>query len=170
MALEFSAEREREFQEVVARYPDRQAALIPVLYLADREFGFLSPEAMEYVARRLDLPLTRVVNTASFYTMLRKRQTGRFHIQVCVNVACHLRGADGLLRHLERRLGISPGEITPDGLFSLEGVQCLAACGNAPALQVNYEYHEGMTEEAVDRLIDRLRAEAAPKGGEATRE
>jgi len=170
MPLQFSADREREFQEVLARYPDRMAALVPVLYLADREFGHLSPEAMAYVAERLGVPLAQVMSTASFYTMLRKRQTGRYHIQVCVNVACYLKGADRLLQHLQQRLGISPGEVTPDGLFSLEGVQCLAACGNAPSLQVNYEYHEGMTVEALDRLIDRLREEAAPKGGEATRE
>lgn len=172
MGLQFSGEREREFQQILARYPERQAALIPVLYLADREFGFLSTEVMAFVADRLGLPLAQVMNTATFYTMLRKRPTGRYHIQVCVNVACYLKGADRLCRHLERRLGISMGETTPDGLFSLEGVQCLAACGNAPSLQVNHEYHEGMTEEALDRLIDRLRAEAAaaPGGGEATRE
>jgi NADH-quinone oxidoreductase subunit E len=167
MALAFSPEAEREFERVVRRYPNRRAALIPILGLADREFGYLSREAMEYVAARLELPPAWVLQTATFYTMLRKRPTGRFHVQVCVNVACYLKGADALVEHLQKRLGIGMGEVTADGLFSLEGVQCLASCGTAPALQVNGDYHEGMTVEALDALLDSLRdrAAAAPAPG-----
>lgn len=161
MALAFKPEAEREFERIVHRYPNRRAALIPVLTLADREFGYLSREVMEYVASRLELPPTWVLNTATFYTMLRKRPTGRFHLQVCVNVACYLKGADALVEHLHQRLGIGFGETTPDGLFSLEGVQCLASCGTAPTIQVNDAYHESMTAQKLDALLDTLRAQAA---------
>jgi len=165
MALAFSPEAEREFERIIRRYPNRRAALIPALLLADRQFGYLSREAMEYVAKRLELPPAWVLNTATFYTMLRKRPTGKHHVQVCVNVACYLRGAEQLGDHLKKRLGIGFGEVTPAGLFSLEGVQCLAACGTAPALQVNDAYHENMTTEKVDALIESLRA--APAAGTA---
>jgi NADH-quinone oxidoreductase E subunit len=161
MALAFTPEAEREFERILHRYPNRRAALIPVLTLADHQFGYLSREAMEYVAGRLELPTAWVLNTATFYTMLRKRPTGRFHLQVCVNVACYLKGADALVEHLRQRLGIGFGEITPDGLFSIEGVQCLASCGTAPTIQVNDEYHESMTVPKMDALLETLRAQAA---------
>lgn len=165
MALEFSPENEARFQALLGRYPDRRAALIPALILANREFGYLSREAMEYVASRLQVPESYVLNTATFYTLLHKHPVGRYHIQVCVNVSCYLRGADHLGDHLKRVLGIGFGEVTPDGLFSLEGVQCLASCGTAPAIQVNDDYHEEMTIEKVDRLIDDLRRQARSPGG-----
>lgn len=156
MAIAFSPEGEGRLQDLLRRYPEPQAALIPVLHLAIREFGWLSREAMEYVATRLGVPSAQVLNTATFYTLLRKRPIGRHHIQVCVNVACYLKGADRLVEHLRGRLGIDLGGVTPDGLFSLEGVQCLAACGTAPAIQVNDDYFEDMTIEKLDALLDRL--------------
>ena len=164
MALAFSPDTDREFDRIVRRYPNRRAALIPTLVLADREFGYLSREAMDYVAKRLQLPPAWVLGTATFYTLLRKRPTGRYHLQVCVNVACYLRGADQLGDHLKSRLGIGFGEVTPDGLFSLEGVQCLASCGTAPVIQVNDDYHENMTLAGVDALIESLRLKAAEVG------
>lgn len=166
MALRFSPDNEARFQALLPRYPDRRAALIPTLVLANREFGYLSREAMEYVASRLELPESYVLSTATFYTLLRKHPVGRFHIQVCVNVSCYLRGADHLADHLRRVLGIGFGEVTQDGLFSLEGVQCLASCGTAPAIQVNDDYHEDMTIAKVDRLLESLRRQALPSGGE----
>lgn len=168
MELKFSPDAEARFQRLLKRYPERQAALIPTLLLAGREFGFLSREAMEYVAGRLSLPAALVLNTATFYTLVRKQPVGRHHIQVCMNIACHLRGADALADHLKRRLGIGFGETTADGLFSLEAVQCLAACGTAPALQVNDAYHEDMTPARVDALLDSLRAQAATRPGGAS--
>ncbi|NOZ01294.1 MAG: NAD(P)H-dependent oxidoreductase subunit E [Deltaproteobacteria bacterium] len=157
MTLAFTAESEEKFKALLGRYPNRQAALIPTLVIADREFGYLSREVMEYVAERLDLPKTYVLNTATFYTLLHKQPVGRYHVQVCVNVSCYLNGADHIADHLKRKLGIGFGEITEDGLFSLEGVQCLASCGTAPAIQVNDDYHENMTPEKADQLIDSLR-------------
>lgn len=160
MPISFSDQSEARLKLVLSRYPDKRSALIPTLWLANREFGCLTKEVMEFVAKRLDIPEQWVINTATFYTLLKKRPTGRFHIQVCVNVACYLRGSDSIVDHLKKRLGIGFGEITPDGLFSLEGVQCLASCGSAPAIQVNDDYYEEMTPEKVDTLLDTLR-----KGG-----
>lgn len=165
MALCFCADNEARFQALLSRYPDRRAALIPALILANREFGYLSREAMEYVASRLGIPESYVLNTATFYTLLRKHPVGRFHIQVCVNVSCYLRGADRIADHLKRVLGIGFGEVTRDGLFSLEGVQCLASCGTAPVIQVNDDYHECMTVEKADQLLDSLRRQAFQSGG-----
>lgn len=162
MTLAFSSEAEARFQKLLARYPNRQAALIPTLILAVREFGYLSREAMAYVAQRLEVPHAQVLSTATFYTLLHKRPLGRHHIQVCMNVACYLKGADHLAHHLRERLGIGFGEVTSDGMFSLEGVQCLAACGTAPAIQINDDYHEDMTPAKVDALLDQLRRTSAP--------
>lgn len=158
MNLAFSSDAEKRLQELLGRYPNRQAAVIPALHLAVREFGYLSPEAMDLVARRLEVPQSLVLGTATFYTMLHKRPVGRYHIQVCMNVACYLKGSDNLANQLKDRLGIGFGEVTPDGMFSLEGVQCLAACGMAPVIQVNKDYHEDMTPAKVDALLDQLRS------------
>ncbi len=165
MTLAFSPAAEQRIDDLVKRYPDRQGALIPVLYVAQREFGYLTSEALALVARRLDLPETKVLTTATFYTMLRKRPVGRYHLQICHNVACYLRGSDELVAVAKKKLGIGMGETTPDKLFTLEGVECLAACGTAPALQVNEDYHEDMTPEQLERLIDELRAASRSGGG-----
>ncbi len=156
-SLSFSDVGEARFQTLLNGYPNHTAALIPTLLLAIREFGYLSREVMVFVASRLDMPLSRVLSTATFYTMLHKRPVGRFHVQVCTNVSCFLRGADSLAAHVKSRLGIHFDEITPDGLFSLEGVQCLASCGTAPAIRVNDTYHEDMTPAKVDALLQALR-------------
>lgn len=156
MALSFSPESERTIDDILKRYPadQRMAALIPVLNVAQDEFGYLTVDAMELVAQRLGLPPAQVLNTATFYTMLRKKPVGKHHVQVCTNVSCWLRGSDDIVRHLEQRLGISIGETTPDKRFTLEEVQCLGACGTAPVIQVNDDYHEDMTREKVDALLD----------------
>ncbi len=157
MSLEFSAETRNQIREIISRYPTQDAALIPVLYLAQDEFGSLTSEVLELVGRHLEMPVTKVLNTATFYTMLRKQPVGRFHVEVCHNVSCHLRGSDGLLEVLTRLLGIQPGETTEDGLFTLDTVECLAACGMGPALQVNGDFHEHMTPQKLEQLIATLR-------------
>ncbi len=158
MALSFSPAAETQIDEILGRYPEGQrlAALIPVLDLAQREFGYLTVEVMELVARRLEVPPSQVLNTATFYTMLRKKPVGAHHVQVCTNVSCWLRGSDDLLHHIEKRLGVAAGETTPDKRFTLEEVQCLGACGNAPVIQVDDDYHEELTVEKVDALLERL--------------
>ena len=153
----FSEAALAEYREILARYPTRRAALMPALWLAQREFGWLSLPAMEYVAELMELPLAWVTSVASFYTMYWKEPRGRWHVQVCRNLSCALRGAEDLLRALETRLGIRDGQRTADGRFSLEEVECLASCGTAPCLQVNNEeYHENLDVPRALALIERL--------------
>ena len=146
-----------EYRAILARYPERRAALLPTLWLAQREFGWLSLPVLEYVAELMELPLAWVTATASFYTMYWKQAPGRWHLQVCRNLPCALRGADDVRAAVEQRLGIRHGEKTTDGRFSLEEVECLASCDTAPVLQVNNaEYHENLTVERALALIERL--------------
>jgi NADH-quinone oxidoreductase E subunit len=146
-----------EYQEILGRYPTRRAALMPTLWLAQREFGWLSDPVMTYVAELMELPLAWVTSVASFYTMYWKEPVGRWHLQVCRNLACALRGADQVRAAVEERLGIRHGQRTPDGKFSLEEVECLASCGTAPCLQVNNaEYHENLDVARTLALIERL--------------
>ena len=162
MAIAFSPEADREIDAIVARYPERMAALIPVLYVAQGEFGYLTQQVLDLVAQRLDLPPAKVLHTATFYTMLHKKPVGRHHLQVCRNISCYLRGCDSLMAVIERKLGIGPGETTADKKFTLEGVECLAACGTAPVVRVNETYHEGMTPEKLEALIDELSKDQPP--------
>jgi len=162
-----SAERPRfseatlaQYREILARYPQRRAALMPTLWLAQREFGWLSLPVMEYVAELLELPIAWVTSTASFYTMYWKEPKGRWHIQLCRNLPCALRGAREIQQAVEGRLCIRDGQRTADGRFSLEEVECLASCGTAPVLQLNNaEYHENLTVEQTLALLDRLARE-----------
>jgi NADH-quinone oxidoreductase E subunit len=148
-----------EYREILARYPTRRAALMPTLWLAQREFGWLSLPVQEYVADLMELPLAWVTSVTSFYTMYWKEPKGRWHLQVCRNLSCQLRGAAEVQRAIERRLGIRSGERTADGRFSLEEVECLASCDTGPVLQVNNEtYHERLDVTAALALIERLGA------------
>ena len=160
--LAFSADAKARIATLLARYPvDRkQAALIPALYVAQDEFGWLKPDVMELVARELEVPLTAVLSTAMFYTMLKKQPLGRWHVQVCTNVSCYLRGCDGLMDVARAELGIGPGETTSDGLFTLSAVECLAACGMAPALQIDKKDHFDVTPDQMRQLLRDLKAHA----------
>jgi len=156
-APRFSDATLAEYRAILARYPERRAALMPTLWLAQRDFGWLSEPVLEYVAELSELPLAWVTSVASFYTMYWKRPPGRWHIQVCRNLACVLRGAQDIQAAIERRLGIRDGERTADGRFSLEEVECLASCGTAPVLQVNNEtYYENLDLTGALALIERL--------------
>ncbi|HXG49791.1 MAG TPA: NAD(P)H-dependent oxidoreductase subunit E [candidate division Zixibacteria bacterium] len=157
MALEFSAAALKEFEATLARYPKKEAAMLPVLRLAQREFGCLTPEAIEYVARLMGQPPARVHGTVSFYTMLNTRPIGRHHIQVCRTLPCALRGAARITRFLKKELGIEVGQTTPDGRFTLSEVECLASCGTAPMMQIDDDYHENLTEERVAEILRRLK-------------
>ena len=157
MSLEFSAEARRRLQAVRSRYPDAQAACLPALWIAQDEFGYVPEEAVELVARELGLPPAHVYGVVTFYTMYLRRKPGKYHLQLCTNVACMVKGAYNLLEHLQEQLSIKPGETTSDGLFTLSEVECLAACGQAPMMLVNRTYHYDLTREKVDRLIVELR-------------
>lgn len=156
MSVQFSDETYQRFEEVLSHYPTKQAALLPTFWLAQEEFGYLSPEVMEYIAQLLDLSPAYVASVASFYTMLYKKPMGRFHLQVCTNLSCRLRGADRIVDCVRDKLGIGLGQTTADRVFSLSEVECLGSCGTAPVVQVNDDYHEHQTPDRVKRLIDGL--------------
>jgi NADH-quinone oxidoreductase E subunit len=153
----FSAAVLEEYRAILARYPERRAALMPTLWLAQREFGWLSEPVQTYVAELMELPLSWVTSVASFYTMYWKEPKGRFHLQLCRNLPCQLRGAGAIQCAIEEKLGIHDGERTPDGRFSFEEVECLASCGTAPVLQINNAaYHENLDLPGALALIERL--------------
>ncbi|MBN1641923.1 MAG: NAD(P)H-dependent oxidoreductase subunit E [Anaerolineae bacterium] len=139
------------------RDPAKQSMVLTALYIAQEQYGYLSEEALTRVAERLDIPVAAVYSTASFYSLLHTQAKGRYHIQVCEGISCALcGGAEHMLAYIRDKLGIAPGEITPDGLFSLEVVQCLASCGTSPAVRVNDELYDDLTFDKVDRMLDQL--------------
>jgi NADH-quinone oxidoreductase subunit E len=157
MALEFSPETLNKFAAIVARYPKKEAAMLPVLYLAQQEFGHLGPDAVAYVAKLMDQAPARVQGVVSFYTMYNMKPIGRHHIQVCRTLPCALRGAEQVTGMLKRKLGIECGQTTADGRFTLSEVECLASCGTAPMMQVNDDYYENLTEEKIDEILDGMK-------------
>lgn len=158
MQRAFSPQAAAEITRIRARYPTNLAALIPTLFEAQKEFGHLSEDVLDLVAKTLDVPVTKVISTATFYTMLNKEPVGKFHVQVCKNISCYLRNSDAVTRELISCLGVHPGETTDDGLFTLTEVECLAACGRAPVVQINEEYHEWQTADSMRTVIDGLRS------------
>jgi NADH-quinone oxidoreductase subunit E len=147
-------------RELVALYPQKRSALVPILHLLQEQDGYLSPEGIEHVAELLDLKPAEVRGTASFYDMFHLEPVGRYLVAVCTNIACMLAGAYELLAHIEGRLGIRPGGTTEDGMFTLEEAECLALCGNAPCLTANWRYFGDMTPEGWDELEGELRSGA----------
>lgn len=158
MSLAFSPEARQQITKITGRYPNSMAACLPVLYVAQGQFGTLTPEVLGLVAQTLDLPPAHVYGVATFYTMFNKEPVGRYHVQACTNVSCMLCGGYDVLGRLERKLGIKRGQTTSDGLFTLSEVECLAHCGTAPAVQVNETIHELVSPDKVEELIDQLRA------------
>lgn len=144
--------------EIVGRYPRTKSALIPILHLAQEQDGYISTEAMAHIAELLDLTPAEVYGTASFYEMFKFEPIGRYCINVCTNISCQLVGGWELLEHAEHRLGIKAGSTTPDGMFTIEDVECIAACTEAPALQVNYRFRYRVTNADFDALVDDLAA------------
>ena len=156
MSLAFSEETRAKHERLLTRYPDREAAILPTLYLAQREFGHLSDEAILYVADLLGFTPARIYGVATFYTMYNKKPVGKYHLQVCRNLSCSLMGAEHLIEHVARKIGVKPGETTADGKFTLSTVECLGSCGTAPVMQVNDDYYENLTEESIDAILDGL--------------
>ena len=158
--MRFSDEFETRFAEMVPHYPTRRSALVPTLLYAQDEVGYLSDEVITEIAGRLDLTQLDVRNVISYYSMLTTKPRGKFNVQVCTNIACLLRGGEELLEHCAKKLGIGHKGTTPDGLFSLEEVECIGACSWAPAVQVNYAFHENLTPEKMDGVLDEYRKRA----------
>lgn len=161
LPVEFSEQLLAKFAEVVSRYPTgkQKSALLPILHLVQAEYGWLSTDAMDKVAAYLQIKPIEVYEVATFYTMYFLKPQGKYALEVCRTGPCCLVGAERIMRHIEQRLGVKEGEVTPDGLFSWRGVECLAACGFGPVLQIGPEYtfYENLTEESVDALIDTLK-------------
>jgi NADH-quinone oxidoreductase E subunit len=155
--MEFSPEALKKFDEIVARYPKKEAAMLPVLYLAQQEFGHIGPEAIDYVANLMGQSPARVYGVVSFYTMFNMKPIGRHHIQVCRTLPCALGGAEKITGFLKKTLGIGCGETTPDGRFTLSEVECLASCGTAPMMQINDDYYENLTEEKIGEILEGLK-------------
>jgi NADH-quinone oxidoreductase subunit E len=156
--MTFSPELEARFDKLMHSYPPgrERSALIPMLLYAQDEVGAVTAEVVAEISRRLNITALQTNEVISYYSMLRRNPVGRHHVQVCTNVSCMLRGGQELYDHASKRLGIRHKEVTADGRFSLEEVECLGACSWAPALMVNYDYHHDMTPEKLDRLIDSL--------------
>jgi NADH-quinone oxidoreductase subunit E len=152
-----SDESRKEIQRIRDEFPDAQSALLPALWLAQRDYGGWLPEAaLDEVAAVMDLPAAHVAATATFYTMLNKKPVGRHLVQVCTNIACSLLGAEHLVDYIGKKLGIGVGETTPDGKFTLVEVECLGSCGTAPVMQIGDRYYEDLTEEKIDRILAEL--------------
>ncbi len=146
-----------EIEQALTRYPNKRSALLPVLWVLQKEHGWLPPAALRHAARALDLDEPEVFGVATFYTMFNLQPVGKYHLQVCRTLSCSLMGADRLFRHLEKKLGVGHGQTTPDGRFTLRRVECLAACGGGPCMQVNFDFHENLDEAKVDALLETLR-------------
>ena len=158
--MTFGEQAEQEFAAILTRYPEKRSALLPFLHLVQREQGYLSPDAMEEVARRLHLHPVDVLEVATFYTWFNLKPVGKHRLQVCHNLSCTLMGAERILGTLKEELKIGENETTPDGLFTVQRVECLASCGTAPVVQVNDDYHENVTPEKVRTLLKQWRAAA----------
>jgi NADH-quinone oxidoreductase subunit E len=148
---------QKKFDEFLTRYPVKRSAMVPMLLAGQDEVGYISDEIIEEVARRIGVPTIEVVEVISYYSMLRRQPAGKYHLQVCTNISCMLRGGEEILTHCQKKLGIGHKQTTPDGKFSLEEVECLGACCGAPAMQVNYDYYENLTPEKVDALLEKLK-------------
>jgi NADH-quinone oxidoreductase subunit E len=151
-----------KFDQIVAHYPLKRSAMVPLLLFAQDEIGYVSDEVIEEVARRVAVQPIEVVEVISYYSMLHRQPIGKYNLQICTNISCMLRGAEELFEYCSKRLGIGHKQTTRDGRFSLEEVECLGACCGAPAMQVNYAYYENLTPEKIDALLDKLRKNGEP--------
>src|SRR5213079_249219 len=153
-----TAENERRVRDLIGLYPQSRSALIPALHVAQEQEGWLTPEGIKHVAELLDLTAAEVYGTATFYDMLFTEPVGRHLVSVCTNIACLLNGGYELLEHAEEKLGIKAGATTPDGNFTIEEVECIALCGQAPCLAVNWRFFGKVSNEGFDHLVDELAA------------
>jgi len=152
--MKFSDEFETRFTMMVGHYPTKRSVLVPTLLYAQDEIGYLSDEVIQEIARRLELTELDVRNVISYYSMLTTKPRGKYNVQVCTNIACMLRGGEELFAHCRKKLGIGHKQTTEDGRFTLEEVECIGACSWAPAIQVNYDFHENLTVEKLDKVLD----------------
>jgi NADH-quinone oxidoreductase subunit E len=151
-----------KFEKVIARYPLKRSAIVPLLIFGQDEIGYVSDELIVEIAHRVDVRPIEVIEDIGYYSMLHRQPLGRYNFQVCTNISCLLRGGEEILEYCSKKLGIGHKQTTPDGRFSLEEVECLGACCGAPAMQVNYDFYENLTPEKIDALIKKLERNGAP--------
>ena len=168
--VQLSAQAEARIQELLKRYPTTKSAVMPALYIAQEECGYLTDDALAWVSSRVNLPLSHVMEVATFYTMYYKRPVGKYHVQVCRTLSCMLCGAKDLTAHLKNRLGLKAGEVSADGHWSFEEVECLGSCGSGAMVQINDVFFENLTPEKLDQLMDRIAKEQPDLRYSAVRE
>ena len=156
MPFALSPEREHKLQEILKRYPTKMAATLPLLHLCQEQEGYIGADAIDFVSKRLDVSTAHVEGVVTFYTLFNQHPVGKHQVWVCRTLPCALRGADDVLAHCERRLGIRRGETTPDGKVTLRTAECLASCGTAPMMQVDRNYYENLTRARVDEILAKL--------------
>ena len=149
-----SEKLDKFFDEKMKQYPTKRSFLVPMLLYSQDEAGYITDDIIAYLANKADLTELEVRNVISYYSMLHTKPMGKYHVQVCTNICCMLRGADELMEHCEKKLGIGHKQVTPDRKFSLEEVECIGACSWAPAVQVNYDFHENLTPDKMDRVLE----------------
>lgn len=147
---------EKRAAEIIPLYPQSRSAVMPLLYIAQEEFGLITQEGIEWVASKINLPPVQVWEIATFYTMYYKKPVGKYHFQVCRTLPCALRGAKMVSEYLHKKFGLQPGEVSADGLWSFEEVECLGSCGTAPMCQINDVFFENLTEAKLDTIIERI--------------
>lgn len=152
----FSQANEKKLDEIITFYPVKRSAILPALYIAQEEHGYVTDDDVKYLATRLDMRVNEVEEVVTFYTMYSRKPVGKYKIQVCRTLSCMLMGAEQITEHIEHKLGAGVGETTRDGKFTLQEVECLGYCDLAPCLQVNFDYYEKVTTESVDKLIGDL--------------
>ncbi len=157
MSPEFSDKIKKEVEGIIARYPEKKAALLPVLHVAQREFGYISEDTEKMVAAILGVKPIEVREVITFYTMYNRKPVGKYHIQVCSNLTCSLLGGDSLLEYLQTKLKVEPGGTTEDQKFTLSTVECLGACEEAPCMMVNFDYFGRLDEKKIDKILDNLK-------------
>ena len=155
--MKFSDQLEQRFATMVTHYPTRRSVLVPMLLYIQDELGTLTDEAIHEIAQRVELSELEVRNVISYYSMLRTKRIGKYNFQVCTNVSCLLRGGEEILEHCKKELGVANKGTTPDGLFTVEEVECIGACSWAPAMMLNYDFHENLTPEKIDQLIEGIK-------------
>lgn len=156
MDISFTADELREIDDLKARYPHPKAALMPVLWKAQHKFGWLSEDVLKYVGEVMELPYAHVLGVATFYTMYFKKPMGKYHVQVCTNVSCMLRGGEEIWEHVQSKYGLGHNECDSDGRISLEEVECMGACGGAPMMAINEDFYEDLDTAKVDSLLAKL--------------
>ena len=156
--MPISEQLDQFFDAKMQEYPTRRSFLVPMLLYTQDEIGCLTDEAIAHIAKKVDLPELEVRNVISYYSMLTTKPRGKYHVQVCTNISCMLRGADDVFEHCQHKLGIGHKQTTADGMFSLEEVECIGACSWAPAVQVNYDFHEKLTPDRMDAVLDKYKS------------